>query len=199
MDEYPIEAILKVVRTAPDAAAGWTRLRTLCRRHWPSPLWGRFRAVDPARDAAAAATWLRAELTSAGAKQDVRGVYLGLDTLNMEGPHGANVEIGATGAPRPDSFEIDWVYELTWYGTSHLIAGLRVMHEEYARPEWARLFDVADYVLFLGYSGVILAEAAATVRWRRRSLLVWGFHDGDLFILGRGQRAGFERLGVASA
>ena len=72
------------------------------------------------------------------------------------------------------------------------------MHEEYARPEWARLFDAADYVLVLGYSSVVLAEAAAIVRWPRRSPLIWGFHDGDLFILGRGQRAGFERMAAIS-
>jgi hypothetical protein len=70
------------------------------------------------------------------------------------------------------------------------------MHVEYARPGWQRLFDAADYVLFLGYSGVVLAEAAAHVRWPRRTLVVWGFHDGDLFVLGRGERGGFERLAI---
>src|SRR5690349_15660489 len=127
MAGYPIDAILRVVRTAPDAAAGWSRLRALCRRHWPSPLWSRLRGIDPTNDAAAAATWLRAQLAAAGRRQDVRGVYLGLDTLNMEGPEGANVEIGVTGASRPDSLDIEWVYELPWYGASHLIAGLRAM------------------------------------------------------------------------
>ena len=108
MAGYPTDSILKVVRTAPDATAGWKRLRSLCRRHWPSPLWSNFRGVRPAEDAAAAATWLRAQLGAAGRQQTVRGVYLGLDTLNMEGPHGANVEIGASDASQPDSLDIDW-------------------------------------------------------------------------------------------
>ena len=28
------------------------------------------------------------------------------------------------------------------------------------------------------------------------TLVVWGFHDGDLFALGRGDRGGFERLAI---
>ena len=161
-------------------------------------MWTSFHGIQPTDDAVAAATWLRAQLGVAGRQQAVCGVYLGLDTLNMEGPAGTNVEIGTTAASRPAALDIDWVYELPWYGSSHLIAGLRAMHNEYARPEWAKLFEIAGYVLFLGYSGVVLAEAAAAVRWPRRSLLVWGFHDGDLFILRRGQRVGFERLAAIS-
>jgi len=159
--------------------------------------------VDPASDATAAANWLRAQLRAArAARVAVHGLYLGLDTLNMDGPTGTNVEIGATGDVRPGQLSpaaenIEWVHRLEWYGERHLISGLRAMKSVYARDEWQTLYDTADYVLFLPYSGLVLADAAAKLRWPRRVVLVWGFHDGDLFRLGRGHRDGFERSVVA--
>src|SRR6476646_11576269 len=96
---YPVPEILAIVQDAPDSATGWARLRALRDRHWPSPLWSELPEVDPASDATAAANWLRAQLRAArAARVAVHGLYLGLDTLNMDGP---NVEIGATGDVRP--------------------------------------------------------------------------------------------------
>lgn len=197
---YPIDEILALVQTAPDATSGWDRLRTLCEQHWPSPLWGHLRGVDPVRDAEDAASWLRAQLDAASAAEvALRGLYLGLDTLNMDGPQGANVEIAGTSTAQavrldPTAENIEWVHRVEWDGDRHLIAGLRAMKEVYARSEWQAQYGAADYVLFLGYSGVVLADAAASVQWPQSVVLVWGFHDGDLFRLGRWGRDGFERL-----
>lgn len=198
MDQYPIREVLALVRSAPSAAAGWPRLRAVCARRWPSPLWARLGAgVDPTGDVRAAAAWLDSQLAAGDAPSPVRGVYLGLDTLNMSGRGGTNVEIGATGAADPSRADIEWTYELEWYGRSHLIAGLKAMHREYSRSRWEELFSAADYVLFLGYSGLVLAEAAGAVRWEASALVVWGFHDGDLFRLGRAGGTGFKRLARA--
>jgi hypothetical protein len=56
------------------------------------------------------------------------------------------------------------------------------------------ILDFADYVLFLGYSGLILAEAILDAGPGNLFLATWGFHDDDLFILGRGDGRGFRRL-----
>ena len=53
---------------------------------------------------------------------------------------------------------------------------------------------VCDYIFFLGYSGVVLAESFARLDTPRTLLPAWGFHDGDLFALGRKQGGGFTRL-----
>jgi hypothetical protein len=47
----------------------------------------------------------------------------------------------------------------------------------------------ADYVLFLGYAGLILRQALATAAPRTPFFAIWGFHDGDLFPLARRPRA----------
>ncbi len=68
------------------------------------------------------------------------------------------------------------------------------MKAVYSQKRWKRLHDLAEYTLFLGYSGLILAEALEDVGRDGPFLAAWGFHDGDLFTLGRGDGQGFERL-----
>jgi hypothetical protein len=126
----------------------------------------------------------------------LRGLYLGLDTSNMDDGAGENVEIGGTSRDGVEDADGDWLYSLEWYGTRHLIAGLLEMHAIYSHEDWKTHFAAADYVLFLGYSGLVLMEAAERVAWRDDTLLVWGFHDGDMFALARASAGGVQRLAV---
>ena len=192
----PIEDILAIVRTA-SAADAVERLLALGQSRFGTDLWERLRqvAVDWTADVTAARRWLESELRD----PDTTGIYLGLDTLNMEkqGEEYAppqNVEIGLNNQVDPARLEMDWAWECDRYGSSHLIIGLRDLARAYA-GEAGDLFGGAEYILFLGYSGVVLKEALAAVELPERQkplLAVWGFHDGDLYYLGRRHREQFE-------
>lgn len=189
-----IDGLTEIVRTSPDAASGWTRLVDFCRDEHPGPLWSELPAIDPARDVSTAWKWLKDQMHRGAAPKPARGVYLGLDTLNMEGGDAYNVEIGATKNCDPSKLETDWAYNCEWYGDRHLIAGLRDLKRVYEAPRYGEASAFADYALFLGYSGLVLANAIERLAGTSPFLAAWGFHDGDLFFLGRRDAGGFERI-----
>jgi hypothetical protein len=189
-----IYEVAEIVKTAPDAQTGWPALIELCRLTQPSELWSAIPKIEPQRDVSAAAKWLRGQLHSAAAPDPARGVYLGLDTLNMEGTGGHNVEIGATKECDPFKLESEWAWHCEWYGESHLIAGLKDLKRVYEAPEFEPVSGFADYALFLGYSGLVLAQAMEALKVSAPLLAAWGFHDGDLFFLGRRETKRFERI-----
>jgi hypothetical protein len=197
MASPPVHEILEIVRTAPDAVQGWHRLRALCAEKSPSQLWSKFDAIDPLGDVASARAWLRGQLAAAGEDLSVRGISLGLDTLNMDDGEGTNVSIGIADACDPHSDDVDWLGSLGWTGENHLIGGLFKMRMVYVQKRWSKLHDFADYTLFLGYGGLVLAEALEGAGLVEPFLAAWGFHDGDLFLLGRGDGHGFTRLASA--
>jgi hypothetical protein len=64
----------------------------------------------------------------------------------------------------------------------------------YEREQWQEAFSLCDYIFFLGYSGVILSQAFERIATPRTLLPAWGFHDGDMFALGRTQDGTFTRI-----
>jgi hypothetical protein len=111
------------------------------------------------------------------------GVYLGLDRLNMDDGCGMNVQIGGSRRPECLTAELqDWLEDDLWDGRDHLIRGLVDMHRVYAREE-GPVFGFADYALFLGYSGFVLAAAIERLSPATRSgakgrLYAWAFTTG---------------------
>lgn len=178
-----IDATLSILRGDGAPAAKWQAMIEEWSRFRPSPVWSDLAPTIDA-DVDAAAEWLRAHLVESPSK----GVYLGLDTLNMDGGAGSNVEIGGTMDCDPNAASIDWAWECEWSGEPHLIGGLVAMKERYEDSE---VSSEADYLVFLGYSGLVLGAAAARLRPDEPVLFVWGFHDGDLFKLGRASRDGW--------
>ena len=134
------------------------------------------------RDISVASQWLLSQLAT---QPDARGIYLGLDTLNMDDGSGTNVDFGGTADCDVSQDQVDWVYGKLKHGEMHLIRGLFELHQIYSRPEWEAAFSFADYILFLGYTGIILGQAFIRLSTNRSLLPAWGFHDGDLFALGR--------------
>ena len=196
---YPYAELLAVVQDAPNASAGWSKLLDLCGRHWPSPLWKQLVGIEPHADVRAAVRWLQAEIADwlqaqrpqEANSSDLAGFVFALDTLNMD--QGTNVSLASTVDTDIDPGDqgMSWLGCLDWDGSSHLIHGLKTMETIYGRQEWEEL--PAEYVLFLVYSGLVLAEAATLVQWPSRTIVVWGFHDGDLFVLGQAGPKGFGR------
>ena len=189
-----IDDVTAIVRSAASAADGWHDLRAACAKAQPSDLWPALPAPNIARDVERAATWLSGQLAQPGAPRPARGLYLGLDTLNMNDGAGFNVALGATSRCNPLELDPDWPSSCEWEGADHLIEGLVALQATYQADEWKVEREFADYHLFLGYSGLILADALAMLAVGEPLLAVFGFHDGDLFFLARRAPGGIERI-----
>ncbi len=177
----PINELLSILRKEHDSHKAWIQVLDLCMDENPSDLWKQLPSVNLIEDIASAKAWLEAQLPTTNAPTLV---YLGLDTLNMEGGQGSNIEIGwRYGDTKQNT--TDWIYADLTYGDSFLIAGLSDIYDVYSRPEWDQDFSFADYVLFLAYSGIVLSGAFKDLKRPNSSLFAWGFHDGDVFPLCR--------------
>jgi hypothetical protein len=175
--KYPIRETLAVVRDGTEPEATWADVVALCRAACPSAPWDGLVWPDIGRDVSAATTWLEAQLADL---PDARGLYLGLDTLNMRGGRGTNIEIGGSSDCDPLSDDIQWVFARNLrYGRKHLIYGLYELRAVYSSDAWGAAYSLCDYIFFLGYSGVVLAGAFERLDTPRTLLPVWGFHDGD--------------------
>jgi hypothetical protein len=184
--EKTIDATLAVLRKKDSPDAKWRALIEMWSRLHPSPVWAKLEA-DLANDINAAETWLRGHLRESPS----RGLYLGLDTLNMNGGAGMNVEIAGTRECDPMAPTTDWAFECEWSGEPHLIRGLVAMKQHY---EKSNVSPQADYLVFLGYSGLVFGEAIVRLKPAEPILVVWGFHDGDLFRLARATPDGSKPL-----
>lgn len=187
----PIDELLAILREEPNPGSAWSRTLDLLKNSTPSDLWDALARMDIQRDTGAASAWLGAALQGHAAPV---GVYLGLDTLNMNGGAGYNVELGWRAGLKVEDGSTDWIYSDLERGPRHLIEGLCELHATYSRPEWAESFSTADYMLFLGYSGVVLREAIRSTLLPRPLLASWGFHDGDIFLLGLLTDQGFTTV-----
>jgi hypothetical protein len=185
----PVKQVLQIIRTEQDANKAWGKTLLLCQDTAPSELWDTLPKPNIETDISEATDWLTSQLRML---PEIRGIYLGLDTLNMDGGSGTNIEIGGTTACDVYEDDFEWVYSGLQYGSNHLIYGLYDFHNVYAQPQWKKEYNFSDYILFLAYSGIILGQAFVRITTERILLPVWGFHDGDLFILGRKSLTGFQ-------
>jgi hypothetical protein len=175
---------LDAVRTKRDPREAYTTLLAAWRRDFRSSLWDAAPRVDLDRDIAEAAAWLKAELRRQRSKPT--GIACLLDTLNMQGPHGFNVELVSSRRCDPRSTSLEWVFGAVQYGKRHhLIRGLARWSAKYHERRWSGVASRVDYAVPLGYSGIVLAGAAEALAEACPPLVAWGFHDGDLFVLGR--------------
>lgn len=199
MEAATIDELLAILRAHQDPDAAWDATLALCQRAQPSELWAQLPPPSFGRDIQRAIDWLDREIPGLKGRQ---GLYLGLDTLNMRNGEGQNVELVGSDRCDPSQSQVDWIYEGLDYGANHLILGLVEMHQAYSHPDWKTRHPgdrtspsrVADYMIFLSYSGLVLGHALARMRHEGPLLAAWGFHDGDMFALGRRTPSGFEWL-----
>lgn len=195
-----IDWVLEEMMRSERPEETWQAFLQLFRIAAPSELWDLLPQPDLRGDIAGARAWLSEELAVLG---PVRGLYLGLDTLNMDDGEGTNVEIGGMFDCDPSIDSTEWIFEGTEqmkYGEDHLVRGLigmqRVYEQERFAQEKPKLGDCvswfANYHLFLAYTGLVLGHALRELAVEHPLLVCWGFHDGDLFALGRSTAKGFE-------
>jgi hypothetical protein len=191
-----VDTVLEVIRSAR-GLKGWKELLATFANIHPSSLWTSLPRPQIARDSKRAAQWLRSQATqvvTSFPKRDGYGILLTLDTLNMDNGAGHNVTVGfrqKCNLKRPD---LEWVNDAIYgYPADHLIESLVPMKRMFRRRK-SETRGFADYWLFLSYSGLVLLNALERAALPGNFLAVWGFHDGDLFVLARQGNGRFERL-----
>ena len=154
----------------------------LGRSYLPSNIWEEYSKMNVGRDIREAHSWLEENLKQ---HTDSTGIYLGLDTLNMEEGAGFNLEIGLSNMCNPRELNDDWIFDCEHFGKQHLIKGVYEVSDSFLNEEkWTSTErSFAEYLIFLGYSGVVLRDALKTLSHPGNFLSVWGFHDGDMFFL----------------
>jgi hypothetical protein len=185
----PIDVILNAIRKMETPDKAFYKVLSVAEEMCPSKVWGRL-GWDSGRDTANALGWLEAEFRKA---RTFTGVYLGLDTLNMGEGDGMNVDIGfSTKCDVSNLNDEDWTYSLERHGKEHLIQSLYEMKAVYEneRKYGPEARDLADYVVFLAYSGIVLGNALSKLKHENPYLVKWGFHDGDMFWLAQKTDAG---------
>lgn len=191
----PLDGVMNLLRKNLEPEHCYAELLSLFRRLAPTSLWDRLPQPDVSRDIVVATEWLRERMTDR-----VSGLCLGLDTLNMA--NGYNVRVGFSEECDPMQDGCEWLYSLLGE-TEYHIEGLAELHQEYSSGQWrerdARVpgrspFAFADYKLFLGYAGIVLGNAVKQLEVEHPLLAIWGFYDGDLFLLGRRMPSAFEWL-----
>jgi hypothetical protein len=147
----------------------------------PSKIWQEFSQMPFNEDIAKSVSWIKATLNEyPGAK----GIYLGLDTLNMNGGDGENIEIGLNTKCDPKVLDNEFSFDCDHYGQRHLIRGLFEVSENFDSEKWNREESrQAEYFIFLCYSGLVLREALIQANIQNDFISLWGFHDGDMFFL----------------
>jgi hypothetical protein len=179
--EFPIDEALKILKDHNNPETALVDLIALCAGVLPKENWSALPKVDVTRDIDEATEWLSDQMRQA---DQPSGIYIGLDTLNMDEGDGHNVAFASSKECEPTSDSQDWLEEDMDYGDEHLIHGLYLLHNEYGGGKWSdEGYDLCDYILFLGYSGIVLMHAFKKISITSPSLAVWGFHDGDLFRL----------------
>ena len=109
--------------------------------------------------------------------------------------NGANAAFGKASGEHTKFGSADWVFDLALVlGGEHLIRGLYVLHRAYSKRHFRQVFDLCDYTLFLGYSGLVFAQVFERLLRPGQLFPTWGFHDGDLFLLGRYNDGVFARV-----
>ncbi len=82
----------------------------------------------------------------------------------------------------PAIISSDCAFACDAYGANHLIQGLYSFFANFSGSDDENKY-LAEYVIFLSYSGLVLREALLKAVIEGDFISCWGFHDGDLFLL----------------
>lgn len=174
----PLKDIRSEITLQPDPEKAFKNILAAAKKKCPSVDWMQFSGKHLSKDITAAQKWIQKYINKL---PTANGIYLGLDTLNMDKGKGTNVEIGLHTRCDPAKFSADWAFDCDGYGAGHLIKGIYLF--EKLIQSAGKNESLVEYVIFLGYSGIVLREALLKVKVKGDFTSCWGFHDGDLFLL----------------
>jgi hypothetical protein len=181
-EKLPVDQILLEITNQSNAVLAFENIIGFGKEAISSKIWDTFSKMDVKNDIEESTKWIKRSLNKF---PDSKGIYLGLDTLNMNGGKGSNVEIGLSSTCDPEIISDDWIFKCDNYGSKHLIKGLYLVSDSFTNIELSSSGEssFAEYVVFLGYSGLVLRDALLNVETENDFISIWGFHDGDMFYL----------------
>ncbi len=178
----PVDETLEILKAQANPKKAFIEIIAECNIKLPSKIWNEYSSLNISVDINEAIDWLQSCINK---YPKTTGVYLGLDTLNMDNGKGQNVEIGLSTSCNPKEFSDEWAYDCEVYGDSHLIKGLSDVSDSFENEDkWTSdELRFAEYMIFLAYSGIVFREALKELKLDNDLLSIWGFHDGDMFLL----------------
>ena len=201
MAEPHLELIERIIREAPDVAAGARVLYEVARLDVPAhlPVWKVLPTLRWADDVAEVReAWVQRARYCI--PPEASGIYFGIDGLNM--PEGKGVELGCSTAHLPGWQSIDFIFNCETYCDDLPLPSLTRLYTWFYREGGYETFGSIDnlrleYPVCLGIGALVLRDALRTLD---ASLLIgetaercfaFGFHDGDMLRLGRATQDGF--------
>ncbi len=198
--QLPLPELFGVLRESAQPLESWKKLLAVCRHAAPKAPWSTLPYPHFTEDITATKSWLEKHLRYL---PTTRGIYLSLDTMHMHDSTGMNVNIGSSVTCDPQGDSTEWVFDELFQGPEHQIRGLYDLYSIYSQAEWlvddrtvagGDYFSFANYLIFLGYSGIVLSQAFKLLKSDRTRLAAWGFSGGDVFLLGRQMPEGFALI-----
>jgi hypothetical protein len=179
-----MQRILSIVKGAPDVAAGMSSLFAYGKALKPTfPRWKKLERIDYASDAQLMLLFLRDALSNSEITSEYTGFYFGLDGLNM--PSGKGVEFGCSRHFKPQTTDEKWVYQCDLYPENIPSESLSAAYRT-----GIELGELPDYIVCFGFLGLALRQAFDSIpaieslNGAPYRAIMWGYHDGDLQLLG---------------
>jgi len=195
-EQLPVPQTLNEIRNEPDVRKAWNNILELGGQKLNSAIWDKCRDMSLAQDIFGATHWLQSVMNDFPL---TKGIYFGLDTLNMDKGRGHNLEVGFHFSCDPHEISDNWCYDCEYFPDPYLIEGLYHFSELLSKKNtWTKEErEFTEYLIFLGYSGLVLREALLKLNTKNDFLSIWGFHDGDTFFLV--QKLGDKRVVIAGS
>lgn len=136
------DGVTRILKGTENPGEAWGKMVALFREVSPDAMWDTLPAPDLEGDIERAVAWLGLHWKPSP-RQPVRGVYLGLDTLNQDrGDISKNVEVSMSSAADPEVLSQDYAGgDDNWYGQDHLIVSLQGMKRVYDASESSSFAD----------------------------------------------------------
>jgi len=169
------DCVLALLRQDRPAIDCYKQMTSQLSKIYPHKIWSALEGIRMTDDIEKVGPSLVGQLARPAARSG-RDLYFGLDTLNMRGGRGTNIEMA--------------LLDTGWGGKSKLLKGLYEMWQIYAPLDDYDLSQFIEMPLWVGYTGIVLieslraAESVAAGDAGTRTV-VWGHHDGDLFKLAK--------------
>jgi hypothetical protein len=179
-----IEALTK---TSSTVSVGMTQLLDYCESKYPHPIWIKLRALNFEGDTKNLRSWLEHILLREPPSSEIRGFWFGLFNPVMDNKTTCALYIsGSTKHPSKS----DWA---VWNEESYLpngrYADSKVLHEIYHLLEEHHMLGDAEYILCLGYAGLVVHSVCKSTDTkllfgeRSSRAIAVGFDSGDYIVL----------------
>lgn len=174
--EY-VDKLFRLLKEKIEAKDQWCGALDLLSEILPVELLNAVAQIDIKKDFKDARSWVNDNLKN---KPDTNGVYIGIDTANIQAPVSKCLEMGLSSRAilsEPD----EWLYDDSMYHVSDIeLKEMQALHRIYAESEWDSVFDDSDLLLPFVYSGALLLDVFKVVKVKQKTIVYWGHVSGEL-------------------